>query len=227
LARATRASIVLIVVLSFATGPGGGPVTTPPAEASTLREVRGDSITALVPAGWRARGFSSDASGARGLLASRNLERWSSPERREPGVEAYWIDAASIGVPSDYYYLAAEGPAMSRLPQGPGCRRKQLEVLRDRRPRFDRTRHSPGDYVATAGGACGSRGRRAVWAAFVAAPGFGPVGSLGIPQSGLYYAMVVVPDGPRAHQRAERLLSTVRFGEARVGDLIAAARGQL
>lgn len=224
--HAVRVTIVVLLILSFTAAPSGGPTPSPPAEASPTREVEAESVTVTVPSSWRARKVDADGSGARGIQASRNLRRWNDAGRRDPGLEAYWIDAAEVGVPSDYYYLAAEGPALTRMPGGRGCRRDQHEVLRDRRPRFNRTSHSPGDYVATAGGACGSRGRPKVWASFVAAPGFGPVGAMGIPESGLYFALVVVPDGPRAHRRAERLLSTVRFGDAQVGDLIAAARRQ-
>ena len=220
-----RLVTALLLALSFSASPAGGPAE-PAAEASPLRQVEGDSVSALVPPSWRARALSPGAAGPRGLQAAGDLRRWGSPRRSTGGLEAYWIDATTIGVPSDYYYLAAEGPAMSRLPGGRNCRRIRHEVLRDSKPRFDRRAESSGDYVATAGGMCRGRGRSSVWAAFVAAPGFGPVRAMGIPESGLYVAVVMVPDGPRAEDRAERLLSTVSFGGTRVSDFIAAARGR-
>lgn len=164
---------------------------------------------------------------AEGLQASGNLPRWGSMERREIGLEAYWVDAAEVGLPSDYYYLAAGAPAMTRLPARGGCTRDRLEVLSDHRPVFDRRRYSAGDYVATAGGTCSMRGGDTRWASFIAAPGYGPVRRLGIPRSGLYYAFVMLPDGPRAHQRAERLLSSVSFGGTPVGEFLDAASGQI
>lgn len=207
-----RYPILIALVVLVATGTTAGPVFTPPAEALPVREISTGRISALVPTKWEFRPMPSASSASEGIQASGNLMRFGSLERREIGLEAYWVDAAKVGVPSDYYYLAAEGPAMTRLPGGRTCSAERHEVLANRRPIFDRQRHSPGDYVATAGGTCYARGRMMRWASFVAAPGFGPVGRLGIPESGLYFALVMIPDGPRANQRAERLLSTVSFG---------------
>jgi hypothetical protein len=163
--------------------------------------------------------------GGRGIQASSNLRRWAPFERRQLGLEAYWIDAAEIGLPSDYFHLAADGPAMPPTPRGP-CRSASYEVVRDHGPQLNRARHSPGDYVATASGTCLSRTRPTVWASFVAAPGYGPVRSMGIPRSGLYYAFVMIPDGPRAKQRAEHLLGRITFGQTPVAEFLATARGQ-
>lgn len=160
-----------------------------------------------------------------GLQASGDLKDWGSLKQRRIGLEAYWADAARVGLPSDYYYLAAEGPLATRLPRGRECERDRHEVLAARRPLLDRDRHSSGDYVATASGICRTRGRPTRWASFVAAPGFGPVRSLGIPESGLYFALVMVPDGPHAHLRADRLLSSVRFGDTAVQEFITVAGG--
>lgn len=222
--RWRHALSVAILAVALATTSSTGPGLAPPAEASPVREVRSGRITATIPERWSFRPMPGRSPASHGLHASRDLGRWASLERRRIGLEAYWADAARVGLPSDYYYLAAGGPLATRLPRGPGCERERHEVLASRRPDLARGRHSPGDYVATASGTCRTRGRMTRWASFVAAPGFGPVRSLGIPESGLYFALVMIPDGPRAHLRAERLLSSVRFGETPVQEFISVAR---
>lgn len=222
-----RVSLLLLLAIGVLASTPGGPALTPPAEARPVREVHAGRISALVPTEWNVRAMPSNAYAIHGIQASGNLQRWSSLEGREIGLEAYWIDAAAVGLPSDYYYLAAEGPAMTRLPAGAGCTRDRFDVLSSERPVFDRRRFSAGDYVATAEGTCSSQARTTRWASFVAAPGYGPVGRLGIRGSGLYFAVVMVPDGPGARRRAERLLSSVSFGGTQVETFIDAARRQV
>ncbi|HEX6262312.1 MAG TPA: hypothetical protein VF097_05635 [Actinomycetota bacterium] len=222
-----RISLLFLLAAAVAASITGGPAFSPPAEARPVREVAAGRVSALVPEKWDFRPMRSEVRAGEGIQASGDLRRWGSLERREIGLEAYWIDAAKIGLPSDYYYLAAEGPAMTRLPVGVGCRRDRLEILSDHRPAFDRRRFSPGDYVATARGTCVTRRGLTRWASFVAAPGYGPVRGIGIPESGLYFAFVMVPDGPRADRRADRLLSAVAFGGTEVAEFIDTARGQV
>lgn len=219
-----RVALLLLLAIGVAASTSAGPVLGPSAEARPVREIHAGRISALVPERWDSRPMPSTFLAAHGIQASGNLQRWDSIERREIGLEAYWVDAAEVGLPSDYYYLAAEGPAMTRLPQRSGCRRDRLEVLSNHRPAFDRRRYSDGDYVATAGGTCFTSRGTSRWVSFVAAPGYGPVGRIGIPESGLYFAFVMIPDGPHAHQRAERLLSTVSFGGTAVSEFLNAAQ---
>lgn len=150
-----------------------------------------------------------------GLLASANLDAWS--EGRVQGLEAYWVDATKVGVPSDYYHLTARGPALSRLPER-DCRTHR-SVLVSHTPGWD----SPGDYAATASGVCRVGTGRSRWTAFVLAPGFGPARAVGIPQSGLYFVLAMVRERPGAGRRLERLVSGVSFGGTPVGDLFRAA----
>lgn len=222
-----RVALLLLLAVGVVASTSAGPVFSPPAEARPVRQIQAGRISALVPTKWDFRPMPTDVVAAEGIQASGNLQQWGSLERREIGLEAYWVDAAQVGLPSDYYYLAAEGPPMTRLPLDAGCERDRFEVLTNRRPVFDRRRNSAGDYVATAGGTCFTRGGTARWAAFVAAPGYGPVGRIGIPESGLYFAFVMVPDGPHANQRAERLLSSVSFGGTEIRDFLDAARRQI
>jgi len=222
-----RVALLLLLATGVVASTSAGPVFSPSAEARPVREIHAGRISALIPTRWDFRPMPTTVYAAEGIQASGDLRQWGSLERREMGLEAYWVDAAEVGLPSDYYYLAAEGPAMTRLPLGADCKRDRFEVLTNRRPIFDRRRHSAGDYVATAGGTCFTRGGTSQWISFVAAPGYGPVGRIGIPGSGLYLAFVMVPDGPHAHQRAERLLSTVSFGGTDVREFLDTARHQV
>lgn len=219
--RSRQLVLIALAVTAVAGSAAGPSPSAPPAQASPMRLVASGGVGALVPPTWEFRPIASSASRV-GLQASRSLDDWIALERRS-GLEAYWVDATRVGVPSDYYYLAAEGPAMRRLPSGRVCRRESHRVLTNRRPLFDEPATSPGDYVATATGTCGVRRDVTRWASFVAAPGYGPVRRLGIPESGLYVATVVVPEGPRAPQRIDRLLSRVTFGGTRVADFLRTA----
>ena len=49
-----------------------------------------------------------------------------------------------------------------------------------------------------------------------------PAGSSGIPASGLYVVTAITRDGPGAKVRLLHLLRGIRFGEARIGDLVRA-----
>jgi hypothetical protein len=119
-----------------------------------------------------------------GIEPSSFLEvmKWRKQPQPQFGLQAYWVNAASIRVPSDYYYLAARGTA--------------LEV-----------------------GEVTSR-----WASFVPAPGYGPVREVGIPESGLYYAVVVMPDGPQASGCVRDVLMRVSFGGTTVSEFLRVAR---
>jgi hypothetical protein len=141
------------------------------------------------------------------------------------GLAAVWVDGARVGVPSDYYYLAATGPALESLTDARNCSEATSRVFVDHRPSFfSGPRDSPGDYLARGGGTCRANGADMRWAYYVAAPGYGPVRSVGIPSSGLYVVAAVVPDTPNAHARLSTLLHGARFAGAGIHDFIAAAR---
>jgi hypothetical protein len=139
------------------------------------------------------------------------------------GIAATWIDATAVGVASDYYYLAASGPVISRLVGSPGCQALTQEVFADHVPAFlDGDFGSPGDFVARGTGICATPHHRTRWSYFVAAPGFGPATRLGIPGSGLYLVAAVTVAAPGARARLDHLLDHVRFGDARIGDFVRA-----
>jgi hypothetical protein len=137
-------------------------------------------------------------------------------------------DTSAVGVPSDYYYLAATGPLLSRLTRSDACRSDSQQVFLDNAPSFDAgAPGSAGDYMARGEGTCHVDGRPTRWAYFVAAPGFGPVRAVGIPQSGLYVVVAVMRDTRRAPTLLDRLIDHTSFGGARVSDFVTAARGKL
>src|SRR5207247_10151919 len=122
------------------------------------------------------------------------------------------VDATRVGVPSDLYYLAAKGPLLSELSDGPGCTPSFEHVFADHVPAFlHGALDSAGDFVARGGGVCRSeQGRKTRWSYFVAGPGFGPAGTIGIPGSGLYLIVAATKESPRARRILASLLDHVR-----------------
>ncbi|HEX9891591.1 MAG TPA: hypothetical protein VGB28_05970 [Actinomycetota bacterium] len=222
-----RLAIALLIAVSFATGAPVGPIPPPPAEGAPLRSASAAGVEVLVPKEWRVGRIGTGSSHRQGIRASLDPTEWGARRSRAAGLEAYWVDATLIGVPTDYYYLAAREPALDRFAGRPRCRATRYDVLLDERPRLGRGgRMSDGNFVALQTGICRSRGRITRWASFVAAPGFGPVREMGIPESGMYYAVVAV-DGPATRREVANLLGEVSFGGTRVKEFVRAAGGRL
>ena len=137
-----------------------------------------------------------------------------------PGMSATWVDATQVGMPSDFYYLAATGSLLSSLTDSRRCSAETRRVFVNRRPEFSTQGPTHGDYVARGEGTCEVRGIATRWAYFVAAPGYGPVREIGIPASGLYVVVAVTPDGDRAASLLDRLIRHTSFGGSSVDDLV-------
>jgi hypothetical protein len=190
-----------------------------PFDLVTAGQVRG-----AVPDDWHAS-LVDPTSGIRGgFVASPRKGRWSDIDGSAVGMSAMWVDATRVGVPSDFYYLAANGPLLSRLTTSANCREQSHEVYLDRRPTFDLERHSPGHFMAEGAGVCHRGARATRFAYFVAAPGFGPVHEVGIPSSGLYVVVAVVPAERGARQLLQQLMGRTRFGDDGIRDFVAVAR---
>lgn len=142
-------------------------------------------------------------------------------------MSATWVDATRVGVPSDFYYLAATGPLLSGLTHSHRCDAESRRVFLDRRPILSGKVPTQGDFVARGEGTCTVRGVSTRWAYFVAAPGFGPVRQLGIAASGLYVVVAVTPESERAPSLLNRLIRHTSFGGSSVNDLVEAAAGSL
>jgi hypothetical protein len=183
-------------------------------------QVDAGEVHALVPHGWQA--VLANADGVReGFVASPSPSAWEAFDGETFGMAATWIDATEVGVPSDFYYLAATGPLLSWLTTMPGCMMEQHRVFADHVPSFvtSAAEGSAGDYVARGEGVCVLANRPDTrWSFFVAAPGFGPARSVGIPSSGLYLVVAMTRESPRAHRILDRLLSSIRFGSAGIVD---------
>jgi hypothetical protein len=135
-----------------------------------------------------------------------------------------WVDGTRVGVPSDFYYVAATGPALDLITRSEACSATRQRVFADHLPAFaSGDPGSPGDFVARGQGTCVGH-TPARWAYFVAAPGYGPVRRLGIPSSSLYVVVAMMRDSPRAPALLARMLDRTRFGDASITDLISAAR---
>lgn len=225
----------LVLALAAAGCRDAGPPDPPaePAAPLSIREspspfsvVEAEEVRALVPDDWRPA-IADGPPTQRGIYASPRPRAWGRMDGSVAGLAALWVDAATVGIPSDFFYLAATGPALGRLLGSPGCRAEVQRVYADHRPPLvSGPAASPGDYVARGEGTCAARDGATRWAYFLAAPGFGPVRSLGIPSSGLYVVVAVVPDSRRAERLLDRLVGSARFGGTRVAEMIEAARAR-
>jgi hypothetical protein len=192
---------------------------------SPYTEVTAGAVTAMIPDRWHPQALKVAGDAERGFIASPKPEHWTHPTAGVEGMAAMWVDGTRVGVPSDYYYLAATGPALDLLTHSRRCVPTSNRVVVNHRPSFaDGPINSPGDYVAIGEGLCQVHHTATRWAYFVAAPGYGPVREVGIPSSGLYVVVAVMRDSPNAAATVDRLVTRTQFGGASVVDFIAAAR---
>jgi hypothetical protein len=205
-------------------GGAGPPILIEPTGSPFLRVTSG-SVTGLVPHGWQAVPLDG-IDFHEGFVASPHPDGWPEVHPSMAGMAATWVDATRVGVPSDLYYLAATGPLLTGLRDRPGCSASFERVFADHVPAFlHGATDSAGDFVARGGGVCRSeRGHETRWSYFVAAPGFGPAGRIGIPGSGLYLVVAMTRESPRARQILAALLDHVRFGRDGIGDFVRAVR---
>ena len=185
--------------------------------------VSADGVSALIPDGWVARPADDEAP-YQGLTASPGPAVFESAILRQ-GLIATRIDAADVGAPSDFYYLAAKGPVIAQVTRARGCHVTDQRVFADHRPAWlQGSRMSPGDFVASASGSCTRNGRTTRWSYFVAAPGFGPARERGIPGSGLYLIVAATPAAPGAERTLAEMIGNVRFGQDTARDFVQAVR---
>jgi hypothetical protein len=208
--------------------------STPPLGPAILRihespspftEVEAGGVTAMIPDRWHPQLFPGASDAQQGFIAAPKLGDWVAGRAPIEGMAAMWVDGTRIGVPSDYYYLAATGSALDALTGSPECRATKHVMVVNHRPSFaDGPPDSPGDYVAIGQGVCQTIDTTTRWAYFVAAPGYGPVRTVGIPSSGLYMIVAVMRDEPGAAAALDTLVRGTEFGGDSVSDFIAAAR---
>jgi hypothetical protein len=209
-----RLTIALIVGFSLTTPALR---SSDPATAG-MRVVAAAGVETHLPPKWEFRPLGASSEERRkGLQASSEALGMIPTDLRQPGLEAYWVDATDVGVPSDYYRFAARGPVQDVL-RSPGCHRDARVVARSAEEVI-----ASGQYVSAQLGTCQVWNGSVRWASFVAAPGFGPTRSLGIPRSGLYVVRASVPDGPDAERQLRMLMNGVSFGGTSVPELMSAA----
>jgi hypothetical protein len=221
------------VLALVAAGCGGGIAVSPSpgdhlliTESPTpYREVTAGPVRAMLPDSWRPSLASTADDPRQGIVAGPPD---ATPDGGRPPLEGYaamWVDGTRVGVPSDYYYLAATQPALDLITHAESCSSTREHIYADHLPAFaSGSPSSPGDFVARGQGTCLLGHTPSRWAYFVAAPGYGPVRQLGIPTSSLYVVVAVMPDSPRAPSLLQRIVDRTEFGGATIGDLIAAAR---
>jgi len=231
--RATSAALLLAAVLTACQRAPSSDLA-PPVPAfvvrhldsattpSPLDEVRAGQVRAVFPDAWEARPISSASVPQEGFVASPRLDRFEKASGVVQGLEAFWIDVGNMRIPSNYYYLAARNEALTSFASANRCHLGERQVLLDRPPDLTGANFSPGDYVATATGTCILHGREARWAYIVAAPGFGPVRDVGLPNSGLYVVLAVV-SGPNADRLLSEMLQGARFGDTPISKIVRVA----
>jgi hypothetical protein len=230
-----RKATVVVTLAFIATGCGlGAPVGGPPQPGSAqvlpsgspFIQVTAGPVHAWVPDGWQTVAAHSVDDLRGGFFASPQPRSWDHMDGTTSGMAATWIDATRVGVPSDFYYLAANGPLMSQLNHSADCRADRHRVFLDNRPNLALgPSNSAGDYMASGEGTCHVKNHNTRWAYFIAAPGFGPVRHIGIPSSGLYVVVAVVRDATGAAATLRRLIAHTSFAGSTVPDFLALARG--
>jgi hypothetical protein len=191
---------------------------------SPFMQVSAGPVSAVIPDEWEPHLAGALDDPRQGIVAGPRPQAWRTDRPPLEGLAAMWIDGTEVGVPSDYYYLAATGPALDVLTGSEECRATRQYVVANHVPAFaNGDPDSPGDFVARGRGTCTVKNRPTRWAYFIAAPGFGPVRRVGIPTSGLYVVVAIMPASPRAPFLLNRLLERTEFNGSSVAEMIAAA----
>ena len=189
---------------------------------SPLLEVRIGHVRGLIPSSWKAEMLPKSQLAREGFVASPDLAKWERGQAYSQGIEAFWIDGARLRIPSDYYYLAARNASFGQLAGPKPCGPTRPQVLVNHPPDYSGRTLSPSDFVASAFGSCMRDGQLTHWAYVVAAPGFGPVREVGIPNSGLYVVVAEV-SGPGSARILTELMKGARFDSATIGQIVDAA----
>lgn len=191
---------------------------------SPFMQVSAGPVSAVIPDGWEPRLAGALDDPRQGIVAGPRPQAWRQDRPPLEGLAAMWVDGTEVGVPSDYYYLAATGPALDVLTGSEECRATRQDIVADHLPAFaNGDPESPGDFVARGLGTCTVKDTPTRWAYFIAAPGFGPVRRVGIPSSGLYVVVAIMPASPRAPFLLNRLLERTEFNGSSVAEMIEAA----
>ncbi len=228
--RRTAVGIVLACVLTGCSHAVVVPQVAPaalqmrpidePTSPSPLVEIQVGSVRGVVPKGWDARLLPDAHLAQEGFEASPRIGDWERGVPAIPGIEAFWIDIGKLGIPSDYYYLAARSVSFSRMSQADDCESSRSRVVANHPPDLTGRHDSPSDFVASVHGSCtDGDGRATQWGYVVAAPGYGPIRSVGIPTSGLYVVMVQV-SGPHAGALLQEMLSRASFGNTTIPEMV-------
>ncbi|MFM8999399.1 MAG: hypothetical protein ACKOKE_04960 [Actinomycetota bacterium] len=193
---------------------------TPPISVRNLpspfQRIAAGDVRTVIPDGWTVSSAGDGADPRVGVLAAPARDGLE-------GMAALWIDAARVGVASDYYYVVATRAVASLLPAGATCSVGRERIHVDHAPDALTGVASPGDFIADTSGRCTGEEVRLRWRAFVVAPGFGAARAIGIPNSGLYVVVAVLRDRPRVEAMLRRILTGTAFGGATMPDFVAAA----
>jgi len=228
--RVVSVFVVALVAAGCGDAIGDAPLGAPAGllireSPSPYQYVSAGYVAAMIPDAWHPQLAGTSPDPGHGIVAAPTADAWQADRPPMEGLAAMWVDGTEVGVPSDYYYLAATGTALEIITGSKRCTAMRRRVIVDHSPAFaDGAPDSPGDFVARGNGTCTVRDELTRWAYFIAAPGYGPVREVGIPSSGLYVVVAVMPESPRAPFQLSRILERTEFDGASVAEMIAAAR---
>src|SRR5262245_56633207 len=121
---------------------GGDAAATAPADVagvdvlvkqspSPFMQVSAGPVTAVIPDEWEPRLAGALDDPRQGIVAGPRPRAWRDDRPPLEGLAAMWIDGAAVGVPSDYYYLAATGPALDVITGTEECRATRQFIVAD------------------------------------------------------------------------------------------------
>ena len=121
-----------LVIALVAVACGEASATPPPGpDASDLlirqspspfQQVSAGPVSALIPDSWEPRLAGPIDDPRQGIVAGPQPQAWMADRPPLEGLAAMWIDGTAIGVPSDYYYLAATVPRWTTSRCSEQCR---------------------------------------------------------------------------------------------------------
>ena len=103
---------------------------------SPFQQVSAGPVSALIPDAWEPALAGPIDDPRQGIVAAPPTQDWRADRPPLEGLAAMWIDGTAIGVPSDYYYLAATGPALDDLTGSEQCRATRRYVVAKHLPAF-------------------------------------------------------------------------------------------
>ena len=119
--RIVSSFVIVLVAAACREAVVPRPQTEPAAELlitespTPYREVTAGPVRVMIPDEWQPRLAGRLDDPRQGVVAEPHPGSWNGDRPPMAGFAALWVDGTRVGVPSDYYYLAATGPALDMI----------------------------------------------------------------------------------------------------------------